>query len=1025
MGACRVFRSSLRLSVFCLAIFLLIPTSQAAKRVALIIGVQNYKHLQPLANPVRDARATAGLLSKNGFLVHTLINVNHESFEAGLTEFKKIAADAEEAIILYSGHGMTVVKDRRLINALTATDSAIDCQTRTSERMVTMKQVLATIANVPKQVLLFDACRNDAIRDCESTPLTEQFSGFQQISTKDIRTLAGQTRSSIKRGFKPINDNHIQPANTSILIGYSTGLGQTALDGPDGGNSPFAEALLDELKASPKSPIRNVLERTSKRVAAAAGQRPWVVTDGGEPEICLRGTDCETASALKNKELAQESLRLARISKQQTSAESPTTGALLALEGLNGVGLPRRPRVPQADAALLQALHSQRESIILHHDGSEVTAVKWSPDGSRIATGAEDGSVVIWDNTDGRRLLRLEQDGSVYDIEWSPDAKYLATLGPDGLVLVWRMADGRVERKYAAKDLGLVLDFDWSPKGSTIVLGGDKIRIWNAETGQVVRDIAQNGYSVSWSPPGGQLLVGGWDGHTHIYNASTGALIRTFGESFPGHGKAVISVAWSPDSSHVITGSRDTVARIWNVASGKLVTYLDNHETRDVSLEHYVTVTGWSPNGEFVLTGSRDGTAQITRWVNGKVIRVFRPSEVNFVTAEIFCGGWHPSKLVIAICARRHVRVSAMEPLKGAMRWSKRLEKALGNDVNMLFWADRDRLLFAGRRDGKIQIFNREDGGQAGLLSAKKEIFEYFFGRKRKVQLGVERKSAVYSRLTGFNGKISPDEKLVAEVVEAGGVRLRHVQSNKILRLLLPKASISAVSWSPNSQQLFLGTLDSDLILYSLRSNTIARSLKRFDSDREIQNVAWSPDGLRLLSASRLGPIRIWDAKTGELSLSLKHRGETPKAQWSPNGRLVAATFSNAQDSFYLWDSISGAEIFRARRWGRYGDNYLAWSQDGRSLATVGFRGIRVWNVFPDLEAMVTAARHRLPRCLTPAERSRFFLDRTPPRWCITGPGLVADSVASKWVAKWPYHTAAWRNWLIQKDAGKSVPLPK
>jgi Caspase domain len=210
-----VFQLTLRLIVLLLSFFVFMAAAQAAKRVALIIGVQKYTQLSPLANPVRDAIVTADLLGKNGFLVHTLINVDHESFEAGLTEFERIAEDAEEAIVLYSGHGMTVVKNGRLVNALTATDSAIDCKTRTSERMVTMKQVLATIAHVPNQVLLFDACRNDAIRDCESTPLTEQFSGFQQISTKEIRHQAGLTRSTIKRGMRAIN---CLPSATMRLI---------------------------------------------------------------------------------------------------------------------------------------------------------------------------------------------------------------------------------------------------------------------------------------------------------------------------------------------------------------------------------------------------------------------------------------------------------------------------------------------------------------------------------------------------------------------------------------------------------------------------------------------------------------------------------------------------------------------------------------------------------------------------------------------------------------------------------------
>jgi hypothetical protein len=60
----------------------------------------------------------------------------------------------------------------------------------------------------------------------------------------------------------------------------------------------------------------------------------------------------------------------------------------------------------------------------------------------------------------------------------------------------------------------------------------------------------------------------------------------------------------------------------------------------------------------------------------------------------------------------------------------------------------------------------------------------------------------------------------------------------------------------------------------------------------------------------------------------------------------------------------------------------------------------RIWDVFPDTEAFVSAAKAAIPRCLTPAQRKAFFLPPEPPAWCIE-------------LAKWPYNAPEWKQLSI------------
>jgi hypothetical protein len=72
----------------------------------------------------------------------------------------------------------------------------------------------------------------------------------------------------------------------------------------------------------------------------------------------------------------------------------------------------------------------------------------------------------------------------------------------------------------------------------------------------------------------------------------------------------------------------------------------------------------------------------------------------------------------------------------------------------------------------------------------------------------------------------------------------------------------------------------------------------------------------------------------------------------------------------------------------------------------------RVWDVFPDTQALISTAKAAVPRCLTLAQRNGFFLLPEPPAWCIE-------------MAKWLYDTPIWKQWLADKGAGKNPPLPE
>jgi hypothetical protein len=74
---------------------------------------------------------------------------------------------------------------------------------------------------------------------------------------------------------------------------------------------------------------------------------------------------------------------------------------------------------------------------------------------------------------------------------------------------------------------------------------------------------------------------------------------------------------------------------------------------------------------------------------------------------------------------------------------------------------------------------------------------------------------------------------------------------------------------------------------------------------------------------------------------------------------------------------------------------------------------------------LVQTAKRRVTRCLTQKQSAQYFLPEAPPIWCVTGPGLEAEKDSTRWQPKWPYQSAAWRDWLVAKQRGANLPEPK
>ncbi len=305
---------------------------------------------------------------------------------------------------------------------------------------------------------------------------------------------------------------------------------------------------------------------------------------------------------------------------------------------------------------------------------SDVYSVAYSPDGLTIASGSADSTVRIWNANTGAPMQTLEwyqwwRKGIVSFAAYSPNGQKVVSGSADDTIRVWNIAtrpiasvSGPIESQtsafkvtvafssavagFTSSDIvvtnGSVTNFagsgaiytatiEPSSAGAVTVSvpANAAANVWGSSEAsntysadyrsqQVLTGHTDSVVSVAYSPDG-QTIAAGSDDHTiRLWNADTGAHIRTL----QGHTNRVKSVAYSPDGLTIASGSNDKTVRIWNADTGAHIRTLQGHT-------NWVFSAAYSPDGRTLASSSADDTIRIWNANTGAHLRTLRGDTSN------------------------------------------------------------------------------------------------------------------------------------------------------------------------------------------------------------------------------------------------------------------------------------------------------------------------------------------------------------------------------------------------------------
>jgi len=957
----------------------------------------------PAARWPRAAELSRALRSHDERLRERQLQRDREAQRRRIQRLAAISSVAAVAAIVLAVLGAYAFVQRRIARHHAAVaqrerDDAVAARRRTEAELYFSNVLLAT-RQIEQQ--RYDQAR-DALWGAPEALRNWEWGHLLARCSTDLGTLRGSGQPLQSVAFSPDGSHIVAACDDGKAYVWHTRSGRTAavLDGHAAwlNGAEFSPDGQRILTSSYDGTARLWEAGTGKPLAVLSGHCPALaIGPPGAPELSAaladawaKRTTWDMMQSLKEKPFALRPeggpmsefapapreamgtlLAALELTRNVVSAHCAAKGGLVLTAGFDGTaklwdtrsGAALRTLCGRARREAAARRFATVEDAIRWLDKVGLTTAVFSPDGSRVATGAEDGTVEVWDTQAGTLLWsQAAHAAPVVCVAFDSQGRRLATAPGQRTARPW-------DAWLASRP---------SPRGAEAVpTAPDRTaRVWDVATGKPVCEVSCPGTPtlVAFLGEGMQFLTAqaGEVATGSIWSAERGQHLRTF---------LGLPLAVGPEGKQILAAVAGGVACM-EAASGALLFTVSGHSGP-------VHAAAFAPGAPCFATSSADGATKL--WEIAEPSSRERPAPLVFhLDRQVFVqsGGEALQDVAVSRDGARLVvvaggRFSAWDTARAASLPCRHGQGSIGG----------------------IDLVS--DGHSVAILSGTSTVFVSELAEACSQSVEIRHGQTVR------RARFSPDR---TRVVTASSDRTAKVWDAATGKMLADLVGHTDIVWdavfSPDGTQVASASSDHTAKVWDARSGKLQATMA--GHERGLHDATFSADGARLATTAADGTARVWDTRSGATIAVLRgEKGDSPwHAQFTPDAQRVLITTVTSSGSLEarLWDvaSVSPLHTFRGRNGTPTG---AALSPDGSRVATADGAAVRLWDTASGRELAVLEG-HAKPvthvlfsgdglTIVTGGEDGTARLWRARPWWSGAYPGDAA--------VPWRERFEAWR----------------
>ena len=530
--------------------------------------------------------------------------------------------------------------------------------------------------------------------------------------------------------------------------------------------------------------------------------------------------------------------------------------------------------------------------------------------------------LTLWDVRTGKPLWTEKEAGSrVTALAYAPNGQLLASAGDEGIE-IRDVRTGAVRRTLASRTVGSMV---FSPDSRALAVAqwpgngavqSSNLQLWDPAIGVMTaaHTVPQSVHSLAFQPDSHRVAIGARMGTVWLWDTRKPAEVALLFRS--SHEQDHPALAVSPDGKTLAHSQVDGNIRLWNLEQAK------PERTLARRLGGPLTSVAFTPDGAnlaagMTYSGGAWGRGGLMQWdiSRGALARTlpapaalrlpvaFRPGQGDLATGGAVVRLWE--------------RGSGKLRLKVEPNW-------VGEAVDVAYAPDGATLAVVGGTYGhwSVCLLDAETGALrhtlettsapldavafspdgAMVASQASEVDE---SRTSVVRIWEPKTGRVLRSMPAGFGVVrglafSPRGKVLAAAVTPYGdtppeVILWDAATGALLRRWNSETQLEALAFSPDGNMLAMGGRDGAVMLWDPATGNRKRVLR--GHTQGVRSIAYSPDGSRIASAGMEGALKVWNAAEGRLAATLQvlppaREGEaagwiayTPEGQYdgSPN----------------------------------------------------------------------------------------------------------------------------------------------